>query len=306
MMNTRATGNSPSLRTIYMKLVAVSAIWGGTFVAGRYLGAGVPPLLSATARFLLSSLSLLLYLLISRTPIVVPPIRQLLQLAMLGFFGIFAYNICFFYGLSHTTASRASLIVALNPAMIALASLCFFHERLQKRQFLGILLCIMGAGLVIVSRSKDSLAGTLTGDLIILGCVVSWVVYSVFARDVSKNLGPLLTVSYSIWFGTLMLCIACAFIVQEPFFASLLALSSAQWMSIAYLGFIGSAVAYIWYYDAIGYIGATRSGAFIALNPIIAVLFGALLFKESLTPLTCFGGAAAVLGIYLCNSIKAT
>ena len=302
-MSPPITDRTPSLRTVYAKLVAVSAIWGGTFVAGRYLGREVAPLISASARFLLASVVLLAYLLVTRTPIRIPEKRLLLRLAMLGFFGVLAYNICFFYGLRHTTASRASLIVSLNPAMIALASFCFLHERLRRMQIAGILLCIAGAGLVIVSRSGGSLSGTLYGDGVVLGCVVSWVVYSVFSRSVSERLGPLLTVSYSIWFGTLMLCGASVLVVDEPFLPALYGMSAGQWAGIVYLGIVGSAVAYIWYYDAIRHIGATRSGAFIALNPVTAVFFGILLFGEEITLLTCLGGMLAIFGICLCNGV---
>ncbi len=292
------------LRIIYMKLLAVATIWGGTFVAGRHLGGGVAPLVSASVRFFLASAALALYLMVTRTPVPVPSKKKMLHLAMLGFFGVFMYNVCFFYGLSHTTASRASLVVALNPAMIALASFCFFHEKLQKIQILGVLFCILGAGLVIISRDEGALSGSLYGDIIILGCVVSWVVYSVFSRDLSQTLGPLLTVSYSIWFGTAMLCAATLCVEGGKVFASLPAITAPQWVSLLYLGIVGSAIAYIWYYDAIRQIGATRSGAFIALNPVTAVLFGMLLFGEVLAPAACFGGMLAIAGIYLCNAGK--
>lgn len=289
-------------RVLYTQLCAVSVLWGGTFVAGRYLGGGVDPLVAATCRFFLASAALFCYLLVTRKTFTVPDARQLAQLAMLGFFGIFTYNLCFFYGLTLTTASRASLIVCLNPAMIALASCVFYRERLNPLQLLGILLCILGAGFVIVSRNDAALAGSLSGDVVILGCVVSWVVYSVFSRNLSQALGPMLTVTYSIWLGTMMLAVACLAARHDGLFDSLAAISGREWGSLLYLGVAGSAVAYIWYYDAIRRIGPTRSGVFIALNPMTAVLFGVLLFGERLTPLICCGGALAILGIYLCNA----
>jgi drug/metabolite transporter (DMT)-like permease len=74
-----------------------------------------------------------------------------------------------------------------------------------------------------------------------------------------------------------------------------------QWLSLIYLGVLGSALAYIGYYDGIRKIGATRSGVFIALNPLTAVILGALLLGEQLTPTMCLGGALILGGIYLCN-----
>ena len=67
-----------------------------------------------------------------------PDARQFVRLAVLGCFGIFFYNLCFFYGLHYINASRASLIVALNPAVIGVASWWLFKERLGAAKWLGI------------------------------------------------------------------------------------------------------------------------------------------------------------------------
>ncbi len=74
-----------------------------------------------------------------------------------------------------------------------------------------------------------------------------------------------------------------------------------QLLSLLYLGVLGSALAYIGYYDGIRRIGATRSGVFIALNPLTAVICGALLLGEQLTAPMYLGGAVILVGIYLCN-----
>ncbi|WJN57778.1 Permease of the drug/metabolite transporter (DMT) superfamily [Pseudomonas sp. SO81] len=282
---------------VYVKLVAVAMIWGGTFVAGRYLAGAMEPLLAASVRFVIASLTLALVLPFSGVPWPRPSLRQWCQLVLLGGCGIFLYNLCFFFGLQHTSASRAALIVALNPALIALAGFCFYGERLTLLRLLGIGLCLLGAGLVILGR-EGSLAGAWWGDLLILGCVLSWVIYSVFSRGLSQALGPLHTVSYSIWLGTLMLCATTLALVPGTWALP----TGGQWLSLFYLGAIGSALAYLWYYDGIRQLGATRSGVFIALNPLTAVLFGALL-DERLTPQICIGGALAIVGIYLCNRL---
>jgi len=288
---------------VYLKLAMVTMIWGGTFVAGRILSDALAPLLAASLRFLLASLALLLFLALARVPLVRPSARQLLQLATLGFFGIFFYNLCFFYGLQYINASRASLIVALNPAVIGLASWWLFKERLGRLKVAGIVLCIGGAGLVIVSRDpsllQDAAQGWI-GDLLIFGCVLGWGVYSLFSRSLNDSLGPLQTVTWSILLGTLMLWLACG-ATGEIGLEPLRGLDIRQWLSLLYLGVLGSALAYIAWYDGIRRIGATRSGVFIALNPLTAVLLGALLLDERFTSLMCLGGGLILAGIFLCN-----
>lgn len=306
MSNQNPSGIS-TVPLVYVQLISVSVIWGGTFVAGRFISGGITPLLAASIRFLIASFALIIFLLVTRTPFVKPNPRQILQLIMLGFFGIFLYNICFFYGLHYVNASRASLIVALNPAVIALASYLFFNEKLSASKVIGILLCLVGAGLVIVSKNTNVFAGShlsWTGDALILGCVLSWVIYSVFSKKISSDIGPLHTVTYSILIGTLMLCSA-TFAFGKVDIFSLSRISLSQCLSLLYLGVLGSALAYILYYDGIQKIGATRSGVFIALNPMTAVLLGALLLGEQLTFLMCAGGVLVVFGIYLSNRSSA-
>ncbi|QXH78620.1 DMT family transporter [Pseudomonas salmasensis] len=287
----------------YLKLAAVTMIWGGTFVAGRYLADQVHPLLAATLRFALASVALLLFMALSRTPLVRPSTRQWGQLAVLGFFGIFFYNLCFFYGLQYINASRASLIVALNPAVIGLASWWLFKERLGRIQCVGIAFCLAGAATVIISRNPQALQGatmTWAGDLLILGCVAGWGVYTLFSRGLNQSLGPLQTVTWSVLLGTLMLS-AAALVSPNVTVAALRAIDLPQLLSLMYLGVMGSALAYIGYYDGIRRIGATRAGVFIALNPLTAVICGAVLLDEPLTMPMLLGGVVILLGIYLCN-----
>ncbi|MDN3219518.1 DMT family transporter [Pseudomonas nunensis] len=293
----------PSDLPVYLKLAAVTMIWGGTFVAGRFLADSLSPLFAASLRFLFASVALMLFLLLARVPLVRPSLRQWAQLALLGFFGIFFYNLCFFYGLHYINASRASLIVALNPAVIGLASWLLFKERLSRAKVAGIAICIAGAGMVIVSRNPQLLAANADawiGDLLIFGCVLSWGVYSLFSKELNQTLGPVQTVTYSILLGTAMLWITSA-LRGELSVDVLISLGPQQWLSLMYLGVLGSALAYIGYYDGIRKIGATRSGVFIALNPLTAVILGALLLGEQLTLAMCLGGGLILAGIYLCN-----
>nr|BFE96199.1 hypothetical protein GCM10020185_67350 [Pseudomonas brassicacearum subsp. brassicacearum] len=205
--------------------------------------------------------------------------------------------------MQYINASRASLIVALNPAVIGLASWWLFKERLSRLKVAGIVLCIGGAGLVIVSRDPSLLQGAAQGwigDLLIF-LAACWAGVSIrcFRKKLNDSLGPLQTVTWSILLGTLMLWLACA-AAGEIRVEALRGLDVEQWLSLLYLGVLGSALAYIAWYDGIRRIGATRSGVFIALNPLTAVLLGALLLDERLTALMCVGGGRDPGGHFSC------
>ena len=287
--------------SVYVKLALVAVAWGGTFIAGRSL-AGVAPMFSACLRFVLASAALSLFLLLSGKGFKRVSARQALVVTLLGFCGIFSYSFFFFSGLQHISASRAALIVALNPAVMTLIAYLFYREQVTVFKVLGIVLCFCGVALVVGSGDPQGAAGGRgwLGEALIGGCVLSWSAYSVFCKSVVRQLGPLHTVTYSIYAGTLMLLLyAAATGVLDM--NAVWRFSTAEIASLFYLGVVGSAVAYIWYYDGIQQIGVARASVFIALNPLAAVLFGAALLGEQMTLATLFGGALIISGIVVEN-----
>ena len=286
---------------VYTRLALVAVAWGGTFIAGRSL-AGVAPMFSACLRFVLASAALSLFLLISGKGFRRVTARQALVVTLLGFCGIFSYSFFFFSGLQHIHASRAALIVALNPAVMTLIAYLFYRERVTALKVLGIALCFCGVALVVGGGDPQGTPGgrTWLGEALIGGCVLSWSAYSVFCKSVVRQLGPLHTVTYSIYAGTIML-LAYAAATGVLDMDAVGRFSTAEMASLLYLGVIGSAVAYIWYYDGIQQIGVARASVFIALNPLAAVLFGAALLGEQMTLATLIGGLLIISGIVLEN-----
>ena len=290
--------------SVYVKLALVAVAWGGTFIAGRSL-AGVAPMFSACLRFVLASAALSLFLLLSGKGFRRVNGQQALVVTLLGFCGIFSYSFFFFSGLQHISASRAALIVALNPAVMTLIAYLFYREHVTSLKVLGIALCFCGVALVVGGGDPQRAGGATgapgwVGEALIGGCVLSWSAYSVFCKSVVRQLGPLHTVTYSIYAGTLMLLLyASATGVLDV--TAVWRFSPAEIASLLYLGVVGSAVAYIWYYDGIQQIGVARASVFIALNPLSAVLFGAALLGEQMTLATLLGGVLIISGIVVEN-----
>ena len=291
--------------SVYIRLALVAIAWGGTFIAGRSLAA-VAPMFSACLRFVLASAALSAFLLVSGKGFRRVNARQALVVSLLGFCGIFSYSFFFFSGLQHISASRAALIVALNPAVMTLIAYLFYRERVTALKVLGIVLCFCGVALVVGGGDPQGATGgpgggpagehVWLGEALIGGCVLSWSAYSVFCKTVVRQLGPLHIVTYSIYAGTLMLLLyAAATGVLDM--DAVRRFSMAEAASLLYLGVVGSAVAYIWYYDGIQQIGVARAGVFIALNPLAAVLFGAALLGEQIPLITLLGGVLIISGI---------
>ncbi len=285
---------------LYLKLVLTAIFWGGTFVAGRVLSQEVPPFSAALLRFLVAAAILVPFLQVARGgfPRLTP--RQALAVCLLGLTGVFAYNAFFFAGLKTLPASRASLIIANNPVFIALFSALAFRERLRASQVAGIVLSVCGA-VAVISRGdpRALLAGGIHGgELYILGCVASWVAYSLVGKVALADLRPLAAVTYACLIGSALLAVPAAF---EGVHRLAPGLSLRAWACILYLGGLGTALGFIWYYQGIRAVGPSRAGVFINFVPVSGVLLAYLLLGETLDASLWVGAALVGGGVILTN-----
>ncbi len=283
-----------------LKLTLTAVFWGGTFIAGRIIAREAPPFSAAFLRFVFASIFLLGFVLRAHGKIPIPTPRQLVLLLLLGFSGVLAYNYFFFSGLKTITASRASLIIAANPAAIALLSSIFLGERLTLFRSSGILMSVTGA-LVVITRGDPATildGGLGAGELYLFGCVASWAVYSVVGKVVMRDLSPLLAATYACVLGGL-----CLFppAIQEGILGLVGSYSSSVWLGTVYLGLLGSALGFMWYYEGVRRIGPSRTGVFINIVPVSSILLAVLILGEPLYPSLAVGSFLVVGGVYLMN-----
>jgi drug/metabolite transporter (DMT)-like permease len=285
---------------VYGKLLMTAFFWGGTFIAGRALAGHVAPFSAAFLRFAVATVCLLLFLLKIEGRI--PGLRknQVTPILILGMTGVFAYNFFFFKGLQFIEAGRAAVIIANNPIFIALLSAVLFKERLNRVQMAGILLSVAGAVYVVTRGHPLQLlsGGFGPGELLIFGCVASWVTFSLVGKTVLKTLPPLTAIFFAAVVGSLALFLpACS----EGLLANLGRYRAVDWLSIFYLGFFGTVAGFVWYYDGIRQIGPTKAGLFINFVPVSAVVLAFFVLREPLTTSLLLGTLLVVTGVFLTN-----
>jgi drug/metabolite transporter (DMT)-like permease len=284
---------------IYLKLLLTAIFWGGTFVAGRSLAQNVGSFSAAFFRFAIASLFLVFLTWKAEGKFTVLNKRQILPVLLLGLTGVFCYNLFFFKGLKLIEASRAAIIIANNPIFIALFSAVFFKEKLNSLKITGIFISVSGA-IIVISRGNllEILQGNLgLGEFYIFLCVLSWVIFSLVGKAVMADLSPLSSVTYSSITGTILLF---APALREGL-ADCIYYSVSDWWNIFYLGFFGTVLGFVWFYEGINQIGPTRAGLFINFVPISAILLAFLILGEPLTLSLLIGTLLVSAGVYLMN-----
>lgn len=285
------------------KLALTALFWGGTFIAGRVLAQSMPLMTAAFGRFLVAAL--LLVLVACRLEGGLPRLNrsQIAVTAFLGFTGIFLYNVCFFGALARIPAGRTALFVSLNPIMTALAASLIFRERLGLRCWTGIGVALLGAMVVI---TRGDLAGTVhdfsqsfgAGEALMSLAVLSWAAYTLGSRKAMETLSPIAATTYATLWGLAFLSLGAAGEIGSVPWASF---GWRIWLSMLYLGAIGTVVGFIWYYQGIREIGPSRAAVFTNLVPAFGVILSAGLLGEPILASMLAGGALAAAGVSLTN-----
>jgi drug/metabolite transporter (DMT)-like permease len=282
----------------YARLVAVPAIWGGTFVAGKHVVSVWSPMMGSFARYLVACAALLVAAFALEGGL--PPLtrRQWFATFVLGLLGVFAYNLFFMASLERLPASRAALIIALNPVITITISSLVLKEKLSPRRWLGVVIALFGVWIVISHGDIASIAsaGVGVGELFMLAAVTSWALYTLVGRKVLGSLSPLAATNYAALWGTLLLALVAAPEVRGVTTAQL------DWTMIgalAYLGVCGTALAFVWYYMSVKKCGTAITSIFNNLVPVFGVAISVLLLGEQLLPSMMIGGAIAIAGVMM-------
>lgn len=288
---------------LVLKLTMVAVFWGGAFIAGRILAQSLPIMTAAFGRIFIASI--LLVIVVIKIEGSLPRLnrKQIFRTAILGFTGVFINNICFFGALARVPAGRTSLFVSLTPIVIAILAGFFFSERLGVRRWIGILVALIGAIVVItrgdlVSGITDINQSIGLGELMMIGAVFSWAAYTLISREVIETLSPIVATTYSTLWGFFFLSIGALGEFKD---IDWVLLDWRVWTSVFYLGAFGTVIAFIWFYEGIQAVGPSRTAIFSNLVPAFGVLFSVLLLGEPILISMVVGGLITALGVSLVN-----
>ncbi len=286
---------------IYLKLLSTAFFWGGTFIAGKIIAENVGPFSAAFLRFMVASTFLLV--MTWKFEGRFPKIKrgQIIPLLLLGMTGIFSYNVFFFKGLKLIDAGRASLIIANNPIFITLLSAYFFKEKLNRIKIAGIIISVTGA-IIVISRGNvaEVLHGNLGwGEFYIFCCVLSWVTFSLIGKTIMSDFSPLASISYASVVGVTALFLPA---YAEGLTQDIARYSVADWFCLFYMGFFGTVLGFVWYYEGIKTLGPMKASLFINFVPISAIILAFFILGEPITPSLFVGAIFVSSGVYLTNT----
>lgn len=251
-------------------------------------GATVPTLLFL--RFLLAA-ALFFLLLFAKKEIVKPTKRQLLALFGLGGVLYTLQSFSFFSAVSYIPASLAALLLYTFPVFVAILAFLLEKERLTKQTVISILLSLVGLTLVLgTSFGKVSMLGISLA----LGAAVFYSVYIILGNRVVKGLPPEATSAFVSLFAAIsVLGIASAKGGLQ------LAFGLQGWLAVLGIVLFSTVLAIGCFFRGLQLIGSTKASILSTVEPVVTIIFSALLLSERLTWLQGIGGIIVLLGAVL-------
>ena len=285
----------------YIMLVCATLFWAGNFMVGKFAFlTNIPPMSLVFYRWSLVWLILLPFTfkeIIKSKEIIIKNLPLLLFLALtsVGLFNSFTY-----LSLVHTQVINASLFNTAIPAIIILLCFLFKIEKTNKHQILGLIISVLGI-LSIITRLNLEVILSLNfnkGDLIMIGGVISWGLYSSFLKRKTFTL-PLLTLVH-------VLCsLGLIFIFPQFIFE----FSQGQKIDfdinlfyiLIFLALFPSIGSYYCWAGAVSIIGANRAGIFLSLIPLFSTIMAIFFYNEQFQFFHLIGSILIILGLFLSN-----
>lgn len=216
----------------------------------------------------------------------------------LGLVGNTFYQLCFIHGLNWTTASNSALIIAMAPAIIALVSTAFRHERLSLLSWGGIIISFVGLYLVITQQEggfKWSLSN-LKGDLLILTANFLWAIYTVSSNNLLRRYSPVKFTTWTMIIGTLFFL---PFAWTDMRNLPEAKISLTAWGALAYSGLFALAICYVIWYSSVKRVGNSRTAIYDNLVPLFTIVFAGLILGERLTWKQAMGAVIIISGVIM-------
>jgi drug/metabolite transporter (DMT)-like permease len=279
----------------YLVLALASLCWSGNHLMGRAIAGHVPPLTISTLRWLLAAAVVYPFVrkqLAADWPLIRERIGVLIYLSLIGgaLFGALQ-----FLGLQLTTALNVSVMNSLGPLFIAAASAVMFRDRLTGGQAVGIAISLLGV-LAIITKLDPAVLAHLSfniGDLIILGNIVIWGVYSASLRW-RPRIHPF---SFMFVFALISGIAMLPAMAWEHSTGFVLQPTLLTGFAIAFVTLVSTITAFVCWTRGVELIGPNRAGVFLHLIPIFSALLTGVLLGEPLMGYHVVGFALILVGV---------
>jgi drug/metabolite transporter (DMT)-like permease len=275
-------------------LMVLYFVWGSTYLAIRVAvrpGEGFPPFTLGLTRMALAGLLLLLWAKV-RGREILPRRRDLVVMAVSGILLWTGGNGLVMLAEQRIDSALAALLVTTTPIWVAVMEAMLAKRSLNRSLMAALLLGFGGVVVLSIPSLQEGASGDFLSVLAVLGASFTWSVGTVLQSNKRVELGSTANSAYQQLFGGLGFLVIVA-ILQEPAPTP----SVEAWWGWLYLLVAGSLLAFTSYIQALRQLPTEVVMTYGYVNPVIAVILGALILDEQITIWTLGGALLVLLGV---------
>jgi len=283
----------------YAALIFTTALWGSNSVVSRALMDTVPPLVMASVRWAVVFVVLLPLAWAERYAIVRSLLSDWKLLLVLSLLGSAPQSALVYTGLSASTAIHLGLLNSTIPVLIILISWAWYARRPRRMEAIGLAISLAGVLLILAHGELRSLLHLQFdhGDLLMLGAVLIWAIYTLRLKDRPRSLSLFAFVFVLSLIGELLTFPFAAYQWME---AGGVHLGARELLGLLYIGAVATLVSSVLFSYGVERVGAVRAGILIHLMAVFSSVFAALFIGEQLFPYHAAGfvlvAGGAILG----------
>jgi drug/metabolite transporter (DMT)-like permease len=276
-------------------LVALSALWGGSFLFMRIAAPEFGPLVLVEVRVVIAALFLLpIFLLRANISELTVHWKKLAILSVLN--SAAPFFLLTFATLS-ITGGFAGILNATAPIFAAIVAWVWLSDRLGVSQIVGLVIGFVGVLVLVWNKVTLDFDGTTVA---ILAGIIAAIFYGVGGNFTKKYMGQMN--SLAIATGTMtaaaiiLLPIAIYLWPSEP-------VSTRSWIAAIIMGVASTGIAYILYFRLIRNVGPVKAITVTYLIPAFAMLWGTIFIDEKVTSIMVVGCTIIFLGTALATGM---
>lgn len=273
-------------------LAAVYVIWSSTYLAMRIAVHEIPPLMMASVRFFAAGT--VMFVIARRRGAPWPSLRDWIRSAPIGALLCLGGNGAVAIAETSVSSGGAAVVCATMPLWVGILGR-LTGERPTAREWFSLVLGFVG---VVVLMGGPSLAGKSEHVALLVCSPIMWALGSVLSRrtkDIGGSHATFVNPALQLLTGSAALAIG-ALLHGEPL---PLHASTSSWLAVAYLAVFGSVVGFTAYAWLLRNARPVIATSYAYVNPVLAVLVGAALYREPLGWTTAVANALIVGAVML-------
>ncbi|MFD0777594.1 DMT family transporter [Flavobacterium myungsuense] len=256
----------------------------------------MPALQLVAIRQFIGGFLYVVYFLYKKTPW--PKGKQWKTILILTFLNFVMSNALSTWGVKYISSGLGAIIGAIVPLWIVIIGL-FRGERLSKITIVGLIISFSGICIIFYDHLNDFLNPNFRfGIIISIIATITWAFGSLYTKKKAATFNPYFSIGLQMFISSIFIF---ALLGATGTAVSLSAIPAISWWSIAYLVVFGAILTFIAFIYALQNLPAEISSVYAYINPIVAVVLGALIFGESLNTAIAIGGFVTLVGLYIVN-----